>query len=168
MLGYITTEGQGVADKLLAEVAAMLRAEGWVLAGAVQVNADRPEGQRCDMDLHVLAGVDVVRISQNLGPLARGCRLDAAGLEEAVGLVEAALGAEPRPRLLIVNKFGKQEAEGRGFRPVIGQALASGMPVLTAVGRANLDAFGAFAQGLGAPISAEVGAVLTWCRRVTG
>ncbi len=164
MLGYITTEGRGAADRLLAEVAAQLRAEGWQLAGAVQVNCDRTDGLPRDMNLHVLTGADVVRISQNLGAGSRGCRLDAAGLEQAVGLVATALGGRPQPRLVIVNKFGMQEAEGRGFRPVIGQALAQGIPVLIAVGADNLAAFEAFAGGLAAPVVADLTAILGWCR----
>lgn len=164
MLGYITTEGRGATDRLLADVAARLRADGWQLAGAVQVNGPPVEGRACDMDLHVLAGAEVVRISQNLGALSRGCRLDPTGLEQAVGLVEAALHGVPQPRLLIVNKFGKQEAEGRGFRPVIGQALAAGLPVLTAVNATNALRFEDFAGGLAVPVAEDVEAVLRWCR----
>ncbi|MEX5726690.1 hypothetical protein Ga0609869_000043 [Rhodovulum iodosum] len=50
------------------------------------------------------------------------CRLDPAALETAVGLVAAGLssGAD----LLIVNKFGKHEAAGRGFRYVVAEAVA--------------------------------------------
>ena len=46
-------------------------------------------------------------------------------LEQAVALTQSALsqGAD----LLIVNKFGKHEADGRGMRPLIGEALAMGL-----------------------------------------
>ena len=167
MLGYVIVEGRGTADRLLADVARRLGDDGWPLAGAIQINAER-EGAVCDMDLHVLAGDRVVRISQRLGALARGCRLDPAGLEQAVGLVARAIEAAgtDRPRLMIVNKFGKQEADGRGFRPLIGQALADGIPVLTAVGAANRPAFDDFAEQMAEPVEPEIGAVLTWCRKV--
>lgn len=118
------------------------------------------------MDLHVLAADRIVRISQNLGSLAKGCRLDPSGLEQAVGMVEAALDAEPR--LLIVNKFGKQEIDGRGFRPVIGRALAAGVPVLTAVNSANLPGFRTFADEMAEPLALDFDAILGWCRRVAG
>jgi nucleoside-triphosphatase THEP1 len=116
------------------------------------------------MNLHVLAGAEVIRISQNLGPAASGCRLDADGLERTVALAEAALAAHPD--LLILNKFGKQEAEGRGFRPLIGEALAKGVPVLTAVRDTNRAAFDAFAEGIAEEIPAEAEAVLAWCRTI--
>jgi hypothetical protein len=165
MLGYLITDGEGTADRLLAEVADALVAEGWPLAGAVQINSDAGSGRRCNMDLNVLAEGRIIRISQNLGKFAKGCRLDPDGLEQAVGLVARALSGPVRPRLLIVNRFGKQEADGRGFRSLIGQALADGIPVLTSVGRANMPVFHAFADGFAeelAPVAAEL---LDWCHR---
>lgn len=113
MLGYFVSQGRGEADLLLAGVAARLMADGWRLAGAVQVNVETRADRPCEMDLHVLAQDRVVRISQNLGALSTGCRLDPAALETAVGLVERAL--EDGVQLLVVNKFGKQELEGRAF-----------------------------------------------------
>ena len=166
MLGYVIAEGRGAADRVLADVARHLHGEGWPLAGAVQVNSERGEMHPCDMDLHVLEAGRIVRISQNLGSLAKGCRLDPSGLEQAVGMVEAALEATPGPRLMIVNKFGKQEVDGRGFRPVFGRAMAAGVPVLTAVNRANLPGFETFAHGLAELLAPEFDAILGWCRRV--
>lgn len=161
MLGYVVAEGRGAGDLLIAQVAETLRAQGVPLAGAVQVNAERDPEYKCDMDLHILSGADVVRISQDLGKLSRGCRLDPAGLESAVGLVAAAL--EDKPALLIVNKYGKQEIDGRGFRPLIGEALANDIPVLTAVNAGNLDAFLEFAEDLGSRLPDSVDGILTWC-----
>ena len=161
MLGYLTANGPGVADVVLAEVAARLRADGWSLAGAVQVNPDGPPGGKCHMDLHVLASEDVVRISQDLGALSKGCRLDPAGLEAAVGLAEAAVG---NARLVVVNKFGKQEVDGRGFRPLIGKALSEGVPVLTSVGAANLPGFLEFAGDLAEEIPGDVDALIAWAK----
>jgi hypothetical protein len=161
MLGYITGFAEGQANDLLGRVAAALQAEGVRVAGVVQVNT----GARGAMDLQVLGG-DLVRISQSLGTLSRGCRLDAAGLERAVGLVEAQLTAGAD--VVIVNKFGKQEAAGRGFRPLIGAALGAGVPVLLSVGDEYLAAFEEFADGMGralAPVDADV---LGFCREEMG
>jgi hypothetical protein len=162
MLGYITGGERGQADLVLAEVALRLRAEGVALVGVVQVNDEFDPSRPCHMDLHILTGTDVVRISQNLGALSKGCRLDPAGLEQAVGLVARAL--DTGPDLLIVNKFGRQEADGRGFRPLIGQALAADIPVLTAVNVANRPAFDAFADGLGVALECLPEAILQFCR----
>lgn len=161
MLGYVRAGGRGDADRVLAEVAGRLTALGWPLAGVVQINVDHADPARaCHMDLEVLERLGRIRISLDLGALSRGCRLDFAALETAVGLVEA--GLDQGPRLLLVNKFGKQEIDGRGFRPVIGRAMAAGVPVLTTVSRGNLDGFQRFAEGLGQALPPEVGAVLDW------
>lgn len=166
MLGYIPIEAPGAADAVLTEVADRLLAEGWPLAGAVQANPGGARGDKCHMDLHVLASDDVIRISQDLGALARGCRLDPAGLASAVGLAEASLARGPR--LVIVNKFGKQEVDGQGFRPLIGRALSDGIPVLTAVGPANLPGFLDFAGDLADELPARIEPLLEWARTVTG
>ena len=162
MLGYVSLDGAGASDALLAEVAHRLMAGGWPLAGAVQHNPGAARDGRCHMDLEVLATARVIRISQDLGALSKGCRLDPAGLESAVGLAEAALDATPVPRLVIVNKFGKQEIDGRGFRPLIGRALSRGIPVLTAVGSGNLPGFRAFADGMAEQVTPEPDAVIAW------
>ncbi|MDP4032573.1 MAG: DUF2478 domain-containing protein [Pseudorhodobacter sp.] len=162
MLGYVVAPGRGAADQLLAEVAASLIGLGWPLAGVVQVNLEQDPAHPCQMNLQVLNGAQTVRISQDLGALSKGCRLDSAGLEQAVGLVETALEADPR--LLIVNKFGRQELDGRGFRPLIGRAMAMGVPVLTAVNAEHLAGFEVFADGLGQALLPDPGTVLDWCR----
>ncbi len=164
MFGYVTTQGErGEVDRLLADVAECLWREGWPLAGAVQVNSGTCDGGACDMDLRLLDGSGTVRISQSLGPMSDGCRLDPAGLEDAVGRVAAALGAAPPPRILIVNKFGRQEAEGRGFRPVIAEALSAGIPVLSGVAHEHLADFTAFAEGMATELTPRAEAILRWC-----
>lgn len=166
MLGYMVSQSQGQGDALLAGVATRLQALGWPLAGAVQMNVTFDPARPCHMDLHVLSGANVVRISQDLGAGATGCRLDAQSLEQAVGLVGAALRAGPR--LLILNKFGKQEADGRGFRPLIGEALQIGVPVLTSVSGANRAGFEAFAGGIGVEVAADPEALMAWCAGLVG
>jgi nucleoside-triphosphatase THEP1 len=165
MLGYVVAEGQGEADRLIAGVARTLTARGLRIAGAVQVNLETDPVHKCLMDLHILQGDAVVRISQDLGALSQGCRLDPEGLERAVGLVQAALagGAD----LVIVNKFGKQEIGGRGFRPVINEALSSGIPVLTAVNAGNLPDFESYAEGLGERLVPDAQALSDWAGRMT-
>ncbi|MFN7002222.1 MAG: DUF2478 domain-containing protein [Roseinatronobacter sp.] len=160
MLGFITAEGRGAADRLLADLATELVSRGVKVAGVVQINRETRPDRLCDMDLQVLGHAHHVRISQDLGPHARGCRLDPVGLETAVGLVEADLAHSPT--LLILNKFGKSELEGRGFRDVIGKALGEDVPVLTAVNRSNLDGFLKFADGMAVEIAPDMDALLDW------
>ncbi len=110
----------------------------------------------------MLPAGDTIRISQSLGPESRGCRLDPAALEQAVAQVTGALHATPLPELLIVNKFGKHEADGRGMRPVIGEAMALGIPVVSGVNKMNVEAFQEFAGGLAVAVQPNVEALLEW------
>jgi nucleoside-triphosphatase THEP1 len=131
----IMAEGAGQTDRLLHDFATRAAARGLRLCGAVQVNTDCGPGRRCDMDLRVLPDGPVIRISQSLGAGARGCRLDPEALEHAVAGAGARLAAGAD--LVIVNKFGRHEAGGRGFRTLIAEALASRVPVVMGVNRLN-------------------------------
>ncbi len=164
-LAYVTTTDRGATDRLLSQVAERLLAKGAKLAGVVQTNTDCVDSAKCDMDLRVLPDGETIRISQSLGEHARGCRLDPAALEQAVGYVSASL--EDAPQLLIINKFGKHEADGRGFRPVIGDALALDIPVLVGVNGLNHEKFEAFTDNAAQALEPELDAIVDWVERVT-
>ncbi|MDW4549064.1 DUF2478 domain-containing protein [Defluviimonas sp. D31] len=161
-LAYITASEKGLTDRVLAEAADLLAKRGLRLTGVVQTNIQRPQRFHCDMDLRILPDGPTIGITQNLGANARGCRLDPGALEGAVADVSARL-ASGRADLLILNKFGKHEAEGRGFRPVIAEALAMELPVVLGVNALNLDAFATFSEGLGEELPADPAAILAWC-----
>lgn len=160
-LAYVTLQGRGRTDALIAEVAALLAADGVRLAGTVQSNIERPDRRKCDMDLVVLPDGPIVRISEDRGGLARGCILDSGALEQTVVAVQQRLHVA---QVLIVNKFGKREAEGKGLVPVIGDALALGLPVLIGVNGLNLAAFLSFAGQEVVPLPADPTLVADWCK----
>jgi glycosyltransferase involved in cell wall biosynthesis len=160
-LAYVTLQGRGRTDALIAEVAALLAADGLRLAGTVQSNIERPHRRKCDMELAVLPDGPVVRISEDRGDLARGCTLDSGALEQTVVAVQQRLGGA---ELLVVNKFGKREGEGRGLVPVIAEALELGLPVLIGVNGLNLAAFLAFAGEGVVPLPADAVEVARWCK----
>lgn len=164
-IGYTAASGRGATDLLLAQVAERARAAGLTCIGAVQHNSMPADGQLCDMDVRVLPDGPVIRISETRGPGARGCRLDPAALEAAVAATERAL-AEGGADLLIVNKFGKHEAAGRGFRPVIAEALGRDVPVLVGLGALNAPDFLDFAGPAAQALAPEPEAILDWIGRV--
>lgn len=138
------------ADRALRDVALALMERGLHLAGLVQHNQPRPGRSRCDMVLEELSSGELVAISQDRGPHARGCALDLGQLVTAMEVVRAQLGAEPDA--VILNKFGKTEAEGGGFRDLIADVLDRGLPLIIAVPWRNLENWRAFAG----PLSREV------------
>lgn len=160
MISYTMTKGKGDTDLLLQRLAETLMARGHAPCGVVQINTECTANDSCDMDIRVLPDGPVFRISQDLGAGSRGCRLDPAALEAAVGHVSARL--EDGADLLIVNKFGKQEADGRGFRDVIAQAIALDVPVLVGLNPANRPAFLEFAGDLAMELPPSGEALLDW------
>lgn len=162
-IGYTQSHWPGGNDQLLDRVANRILAQGFRVCGTTQINSDTPGGGACTMRVRVLPAGPLIGISQQRGPLARGCRLDPAGLEQAVALVSQSLS--PETDLLIINKFGKHEASGRGFRTVIAQAFALSVPVLVGVNTLNTDDFDAFASGLAQQLPATQEALLAWVSR---
>lgn len=149
-----------MVDSLLAEIAHELRADGLRLAGAVQSNPPRAGRSRCDMVLEDLGSGRRIAASEDRGPLARGCRLDIAALEEAAACAQSALD---RPTdLLIVNRFGKREAEGRGFRSVIELAVMKGVPVLVGLNHAHRESWNNFVDHQSAILAPTNEAVMGW------
>lgn len=137
-IAYTMAPGRGDTDLLLWNVANTLSRKGFRTCGTVQINTER-DGGPCDMDVKILPNGPTVQISQDLGKASKGCRLDPSALETAVGLVSSQL--ETGADILIINKFGKHEADGRGFRVVIADAISRGIPVFVGVNELNLNAF---------------------------
>ncbi|TDK49639.1 DUF2478 domain-containing protein [Antarcticimicrobium luteum] len=162
-LAYVMTGEPGETDRLLSQFSQTCLAQGIAIAGLVQTNIESADPHHCDMDVLVLPDGPTFRISQSLGREARGCRLDSAALEAAVAAVERTL--VPPPALVIVNKFGKREAEGGGFRALIGNCLAEGQPVIVGVNAMNLPAFLAFSDGLAARLPATGEALTDWAQK---
>ncbi len=160
-LACVSVTGKGATDAFLAEIAVALEGAGLRLAGTIQSNPERIGRRRCDMDIRVLPDGPTLRISEDRGDLAMGCRLDAGVLEEAVVEVGRRLsGAD----LLVVNKFGKREAEGKGLVTIIAEAVDSGMPVLLGVNGLNLQPLRDFAGDMLQELPAERDAVMAWAR----
>lgn len=163
-IAYTMGPGRGDTDLLLFSVAQELAARGYRTCGTVQINTDCGD-HPCDMDVQVLPDGPVLRISQNLGRESKGCRLDASAIETAVGLVTTQLVADAD--VLIINKFGKHEADGRGFRTVIAEAIARDVPVLVGVNALNLGAFQEFVGPQANRLEPTEKAIVNWLDAVS-
>lgn len=161
-LAYITVQGRGRTDDLLAEVVRAFEDDGLRLAGTVRTKPADPSRHPCDMDLRVLPDGPGFRISQPLGRMAKGCRLNGGVIEAIATEVEARMaGAD----LLIVNKFGKLETQGRGLCPAIGIAMEMEIPTLVGVNGMNVQDFHAFSDGTAEALRPELSAIRSWFER---
>lgn len=156
-IAYVSLAGRGATDALIA--AALAQVIPARLAGTVQRDVPRAGRTLCDMELVVLPDGPVFRINQDRGEAARGCRLDGGALEEAVVAVAARLSDA---EALVVNKFGKLEAQGHGYVPLIAEGVARDLPVLIGVNGLNLPDLLAFCDGLALALPPEPDAVADW------
>lgn len=137
-----------VIQALLANAARRLAAGGVRVIGVIE---HLPEGGgHEDVLLLDLVSGETHRLHQDLGPGAAGCSLDPAGLAAASAGVERAIaarlaeGGDMSDTVVVLSKFGRQEAEGRGLTSAFHAAVASEMCVLTSVSptvRAEWDGF---------------------------
>jgi len=161
-IGVVVYDDGLFADALIAQCAADLIGSGYRLGGIVQSNTHRPGRRRCDMYVKDLLGGDEIRISLDRGNEARGCRLDPDAFARIDAWVERAV--LERVDLLIINKFGKEEAHGRGLRPVIAEALIADIPVVIGVSARNLREFLTFVGDSVTLVTADIEAMTAWCR----
>lgn len=166
-LAAIHFEKTGDIDALLSDVVSALRANGGRLSGVLQQRGQAKGACYCaDMDLVSLSDGQIFRISQPLGEGSQGCRLNPEGL--ALCSTALARDLEQMPDLLILNRFGKGESEGRGFRDVMSQAILAGIPVLTAVRNTYANDWQAFSGGIASDLPPDLTSVLDWASKIAG
>ncbi len=149
-------------DAVLRAAISVLQGEGRRIGGFVQHDTEDPVA--CCSITHV---EDVMtgarhRITQALGAGSRGCRLDPQALAEVAGRLLATL--DDGVDMLVLNRFGKGEADGQGLRAVIERALDQGVPVLIAVRDTYRDDWEAFAGDFAAALPLDANRVAEWGR----
>lgn len=94
------------------------------------------------------------------GSGASGCRLDSVALAESSEVPREAL--DQGVDVLVINKFGIAEAEGRGLLAEMTRAASEGVPVLAAVHNKYADAWRSFSGELGVELFPMIEEVMAW------
>lgn len=166
ILAAIAAAKDQPVDHLLTLAAERASQTGLRVAGFIQ-HRNQTDKDECCRDIHIehIGSGEMQIISQSLGSGSQGCRLDPQALAEVAGglLAELDAGAD----ILILNRFGKGETEGHGFRSLIETAYARQIPVLTVVRETYADGWREFAGDCGAVLSPDGAAVLGWFDGVT-
>lgn len=151
-------------DDLLEQAAIRLGESGYTVEGFLQ--REVPANSNCCSTtlLESIQDLSHTKISQDLGPQSRGCRLDPQAFAELVQPLIHRLwqGAD----LLIINRFGKGESQGAGFRTAITCACEMGIPVLTAVRKPYLEAWQEYTGGRYSALPPDDQAVMEWTHHV--
>ncbi len=151
---------------LLIAAAERLKAAGVRVLGVVEDMA--PGVSHHDIMLLDLATGDTHRLHQDLGPGAAGCSLDPEGLAAACAGVETAIaarsaeGGAAADTVVILSKFGRQEAEGRGLTSAFYAAVAAEFSVLTSVSPSVSGEWGDFVGDMARVVPAHLSEVEAW------
>lgn len=155
--------GQGQdPDRILCDFAADLNASGYFAAGLVQL------GRRCletSLSARLVHTGEELPLFQELGACAGGCRLDVDRLLEAGQRIACAIdqGAD----IVIINRFGRQECEGRGLSYLVARALEAEIPVVIAVPSYRFAGWIKFAEGMSVKLGCERRALDAWWHGVS-
>ena len=146
------------------QAAEQLLAEATDSRGSSSETQGQLSTAKCDMDAVVLPDGPIIRISQSLGA--------------NTGAVGSTLAASSKPRwrstgasetarsVFIVNKFGKHEASGGGFRPLIARAIELDIPVITGINGLNEEAFLTFTGGTATWVEPAPQSLMSWFEAV--
>jgi len=111
--------------------------------------------------LRTIAGGRFYPIFQDLGPGSTACALDSPELVAAAEQVRSDIAAGCD--LVVLSKFAKLEAESRsGLLAAFADAIAAGLPIVTAVSPRFIARWDAFAAPLYACLPADAAALDAW------
>ncbi|MGY2811489.1 DUF2478 domain-containing protein [Bradyrhizobium sp. USDA 4506] len=153
-------------DAVLRDFAADLRAHGARVVGMVQ------SGQCADSTLSAVLvhSGETLLLAQPpsqtpASPGATGCKLDLSRLQAAgIRVADALAGGAD---LVIVNRFGKRERDGKGLGFVIERALGADIPVVIAVSRTSFADWIKFAGGMSVKLACDRHALDAWWHSVS-
>jgi hypothetical protein len=150
-------------DEILRDFAADLKADGVRAVGLVQT------GHHC-LDTPKLSAMLVhsgeeLQLFENLGTCSTGCRLDVGQLLDAGAQVATAIdqGAD----VVIVNRFGRQEREGKGLSYLVDRALSADIPVVIAVPSHRFADWIRFADGMSVKLRCDRESLDVWWQAVS-
>jgi hypothetical protein len=147
-------------NRLLRDVVIRLQASGTRVGGLFQEKVD--DSVECCEQLNLvdIRSGEWARITQQRGKEARGCKLDPRGLADIAHCIRDAIDAGVE--LIVINKFGRAEAERGGLLSCFSDAVMAGIPLLTTVREPYLVEWRAFHGGLGVELPCEIDAVCAW------
>lgn len=160
VLGAINYERDFDINGILRAVVKSLQGKGVIVGGVLQQAAFRTDGCCAQLDIVDIRTSQTERITQDRGVGSRGCKLDLHGLTAISHCITDAIDAGVD--LIIINKYGRAESEGKGLLSCISDAISAGIPVLTTVREPYLDAWQSYHGGLAGELLPKIDAVLQW------
>ncbi len=146
------------ADAMVRDFVALQVRRGLDVQGLLMLHdLARPGKKRCLQD--VRSG-EVFEIFQDLGEGSHACCLDIGALVAAGAVLRAA--ARARPDLVVIDRFGRQEAEGGGFAAEFLALMAEGIPLLTIVASEFVEDWRRFTGEMGVELPMDADRLHEW------
>lgn len=165
VLAAIVHPGKGHADALLLDFVQRVQDGGCVVRGLVPGPQSDPQDCAARTVRDLETGV-LYPIGQGQGKQPGVCCLDPDALLTAGVVLRRAL--QGPADLVVVNRFGIQEAAGGGFCAEFLELITAGYPVLTVVSHAYLPAWREFTGELATELNADMAALSAWFEQVRG
>jgi len=164
ILAIVYQDGSA-ACRTMSKLGYRMRDVGVAVTGIVPYHASAAGGEpRCDMEVEELSSRFILQLADDRGEKQdRGYRIDPAAVDEAAALIAASF--RKCPELLIVNKFGRLEADGGGLSEVISNAVDLGIAVVVGVPERRLASWRAFTNGLAEEAVLDSPRVQQWLAR---
>jgi nucleoside-triphosphatase THEP1 len=159
----VVYDGRLDIDAVLSAAVDLLRSNGFRVAGLLQRFGEPLPGGKRSMYVEDLSSGERIRLDSPRGPEASGCTLDPDGLNRAACALRGAISQ--RPDVLIVNRFGKQEAEGHGLRAELAEAVSSGLPTVVAIHQSLVREWEEFLGEPGHLLPPEPTDIVNWSRQ---
>jgi nucleoside-triphosphatase THEP1 len=151
-------------DRLLLDFTEDLRRSGVRTAGLIQLNSWMGQSDHHDVRTVVLSSGEIVPVThdRDLGPT--GCGLDCGQLASIAKIIETAIheGAD----LVVINRFGKLEAKGKGLIELIQKAAEADIPMLIAVPEHRFAGWIKYSAGMSVRLPCRRAALDRWWRSV--
>jgi hypothetical protein len=148
-------------DAVLRDFATELNAGGRRVVGMVQTGACADSS----LSAVLVHTGEVLLLAQPATSPGSGCKLDLGRLQDAATRVAGAM--ETGADLLIVNRFGKRERDGKGLSRVIERALDADIPVVIAVSSKSFADWIKFADGMSVKLACSREALDAWWSAVS-
>jgi len=158
----IAYEADDDPDRLLSDFAEELRRSGYRVAGAIQHGAHASGGS--PLGAVILPREEVVDLGHHRNDDAPGCGIDTERLAGIARVITTAI--EEGVDLVIVNRFGKLEAQGRGLIQLIKRAVDADIPVVTAVPQRRFAAWVKYSNGMSVRLPCRRTALDAWWQSV--
>ncbi|UYZ83369.1 DUF2478 domain-containing protein [Entomomonas sp. E2T0] len=146
--------GAGEYDWLIREFVNELKTAGWNVQGLLTKHSRNP------MVIYNLNDNQEFTISQQLGKESLSCSLDLGELAAAAFVLRKALA--DKADLVIINRFGTAEAEGKGFIAEMLALMSNDIPILTLTNKKYLTQWKEFTGGLAVELKPNKQALHHW------